>query len=199
MPIVYQMRSTGGISDTIRSRRFRCTWIMQGVKRNWWFLCYEHRPPVNSLTRLCADPVWYFLQGNKISRLLLVSARVIVSLRWYSSTDPELKIGLPSDSWYTAGIRAAVLQKQAVFYFRWTAYFAFIGNPSYCLVFDWRKSRGTSRPIHMNEPKYVWTNDRDCVLSLIVLQSYVGILLIVHHLVCKGQFRIWNAPLYSTV
>ena len=42
------------------------------------------------------------------------------------------------------------------------------------------------------------TNDRDCLSSLIVLQSYVQILLFVHRLVCKGHFRIKNVPsLYS--
>ena len=43
------------------------------------------------------------------------------------------------------------------------------------------------------------TNDRDYLSSLIVLQSYVRILLFVHHLVCKGHYTISNAPPCSTV
>ena len=50
------------------------------------------------LTGLFRDPVCSFLQGNKYSRLLLVSARVIISLKWYSSADPELSSSLPGDS-----------------------------------------------------------------------------------------------------
>ena len=43
------------------------------------------------------------------------------------------------------------------------------------------------------------TNDRDYLSSLIVLQSYVRILLFVHHLVCNGHLRTPNVPPYSTV
>ena len=94
MRIVYRMWSTGDVLDIIRSRGFRCMRIMQGgVKRNWCFFCCEHQPPdTSSLTGLCPDQVCSFLQGNNYSRLLLGSARVIVSLRWCSSADPELRI-----------------------------------------------------------------------------------------------------------
>ena len=42
------------------------------------------------------------------------------------------------------------------------------------------------------------TNDRNFV-NFICLQSYVRILLLVHHLVCKGHARISNVPPHSTV
>ena len=49
MRIVYPMWSTGDVLNIIRSRGFRCMWIMQGgVKRNWCFFCCEHQPPVTS-------------------------------------------------------------------------------------------------------------------------------------------------------
>ena len=38
-------------------------------------------------------------------------------------------------------------------YFSWNAHFAFVGDPSYSLVIDWRRSRSTRRSIHMNEPR----------------------------------------------
>ena len=37
--------------------------------------------------------------------------------------------------------------------FSWNACFAFVGDPSYSLVLDWRRSKSTRRSIHMNEPK----------------------------------------------
>ena len=43
------------------------------------------------------------------------------------------------------------------------------------------------------------TNDRDSLSSVIVVQSYVRILIFVHHLVCDGRFRISNVPPYSAV
>ena len=38
-------------------------------------------------------------------------------------------------------------------YFSWNADFAFVGDPSYSLVLDWRRSISTRRSIHMNEPE----------------------------------------------
>ena len=43
------------------------------------------------------------------------------------------------------------------------------------------------------------TNYRDYLLRLIVLQSYVRILLFVHHLAIEEHFRISNVPPHSTV
>ena len=38
-------------------------------------------------------------------------------------------------------------------YFSWNADFTFVGDPSYSLVLDWRRSISTRRSIHMNEPE----------------------------------------------
>ena len=85
-------------------------------------------------------------------------------------------------------------------YFSWNAYVAFVGDPSYSLVLDWRRSRSPRRSIHMNEPKYSWTRDeRSGLFVKFNRAAKLRTDLLFVHLVCKGHFRISNVPPYSTV
>ena len=48
---------------------------------------------------------------------------------------------------------SSTCRSELYLYFSWNAYFAFVGDPSYSLVLDWRRGRSTRRSFHMNEPK----------------------------------------------
>ena len=62
--------------------------------------------------------------------------------------------GNTTSSHDTAGIvYSSTCSSKLYLYFSWNAYFVFVGDPSYSLVLDWRRSKSTRRSIHMNEPK----------------------------------------------
>ena len=111
--------------------------LCMGIKRKkWCFVCCEHWPPVISMTGLCPDPVCSFLRGYSYSRLLLGSARAIISLRWYSGADPELSSGLPGDSPKFCGIREGVTSALGKFeYLCWRGGYLVVRN--ICILFGY--------------------------------------------------------------
>ena len=148
--------------NIIFSHHFFCSWYILGVWQSTF-----HTPVVEEVAGprdICQAVLTAILPSGALQQLfeclpqslpdITYWTKTWIQSVWVPKTMPWRKHNKLTRS-DTAGIVAAALAVSScifIFMKRLHRTFAFVGDPSYSLVLDWR-SRSTRRSIHMNEPK----------------------------------------------
>ena len=159
--------------------RLRLTALFVSIERVWWIahslitFCgldtwqiTFHTPVVEEVAGprdICRGVLTAILSGGVLQQLfeclpqplpdVTYWTKTSIQSVWVPKTMPWMKHNSSHVVTPLVYSCSSTCSSKLYLYFSWEAYFAFVGDPSYSLVLDWRRSRSTHRSIHMNEPK----------------------------------------------